>query len=266
MTEDLARAGRAVADGMITPAQAVSTQMQAALDTLSRITGVGRTVVYDSADANVPAGFTMNGRTYAMNTADLLYNAGHEHAHNMPAVIGAVRTLLRTEKVARGVFDAYLQARKQSGAMDVDYAGAQEEFAADVTGAILNEAITGDKFYENVMREKLGMTDDEFNALQDAVYDSLAYDPEKEITDEDALDAALGGEQRQEGVRYSGNVVGSDTAQRDAEYMDAVNNGDMKTAQRMVDEAAEAAGYTIKAFHGTADSFRVFDNRRSGKN
>ncbi len=37
----------------------------------------------------------------------------------------------------------------------------------------------------------------------------------------------------------------------DRQYMDAVESGDMDTAQRMVDEAAKEAGYTIKAYHGT---------------
>lgn len=39
----------------------------------------------------------------------------------------------------------------------------------------------------------------------------------------------------------------------DQRYMDAVNSGDMETAQQMVDEAAAAAGYTIKAYHGTTN-------------
>lgn len=38
---------------------------------------------------------------------------------------------------------------------------------------------------------------------------------------------------------------------RDTQYLNAVNNGDMETAQRMVEEAAKEAGYTIKAYHGT---------------
>ena len=38
---------------------------------------------------------------------------------------------------------------------------------------------------------------------------------------------------------------------RDNEYLTAVNNGDMQTAQRMVDEAAKEKGYSIKAYHGT---------------
>lgn len=37
----------------------------------------------------------------------------------------------------------------------------------------------------------------------------------------------------------------------DTEYLAAVESGDMETAQRMVDEAAKAAGYDIRGYHGT---------------
>jgi len=39
--------------------------------------------------------------------------------------------------------------------------------------------------------------------------------------------------------------------QRDADYLAAVEKGDTATAQRMVDEAARAAGYIHKVYHGT---------------
>ncbi len=46
---------------------------------------------------------------------------------------------------------------------------------------------------------------------------------------------------------------------RDSAYMDAVNNGDMETAQKLVDEAAKNNGYTIHSYHGTRDkSFTEF--------
>lgn len=38
---------------------------------------------------------------------------------------------------------------------------------------------------------------------------------------------------------------------RDREYLDAVDRGDMVEAQRMIDEAAKKAGYTEKVYHGT---------------
>ena len=47
--------------------------------------------------------------------------------------------------------------------------------------------------------------------------------------------------------------------ERDAGYMDAVDRGDMRTAQRMVDEKAKNAGYTIPVYHFTDESFTAFD-------
>ena len=55
------------------------------------------------------------------------------------------------------------------------------------------------------------------------------------------------------------------TPAKDEAYMDAVNSGDMETAQRMVDEAAKRAGYTVKAYHGTPiNGITVFDNKKIG--
>ena len=56
------------------------------------------------------------------------------------------------------------------------------------------------------------------------------------------------------------------TPAQDAEYMRAVESGDMETAQRMVDEAAEAAGYNEKAFHGTNKEFDAFSRDSVGSN
>ena len=47
---------------------------------------------------------------------------------------------------------------------------------------------------------------------------------------------------------------------RDSDYLDAVNRGDMETAQKMVDEFAKMAGYPVKAYHGTPSfGFTKFD-------
>lgn len=44
------------------------------------------------------------------------------------------------------------------------------------------------------------------------------------------------------------------------EYLKAVKNNDLETAQKLVDEAAKENGYTIKAYHGTSNGgFNVFD-------
>ncbi len=51
----------------------------------------------------------------------------------------------------------------------------------------------------------------------------------------------------------------------DTDYMDAVNRGDMETAQKMVDEAAKKAGYTVKGYHGTGEDFNIFSEDKVGK-
>ena len=54
---------------------------------------------------------------------------------------------------------------------------------------------------------------------------------------------------------------------RDAEYLAAVERGDMETAQRMVDEAAKKAGYDVgPVFHASKEDFNSFDiTRAKGK-
>lgn len=45
----------------------------------------------------------------------------------------------------------------------------------------------------------------------------------------------------------------SRTADIDNEYLEAVKNNDLETAQKLVDETAKENGYTIKAYHGTTN-------------
>lgn len=53
----------------------------------------------------------------------------------------------------------------------------------------------------------------------------------------------------------------------DAAYLAAVERGDMETAQRMVDEAAKAAGYNVgPVYHGTRSTFDIFDTDKQGQN
>ena len=63
-------------------------------------------------------------------------------------------------------------------------------------------------------------------------------------------------------VRESAATV---TPQQDQDYLAAVESGDMETAQRMVDEAARAAGYTPnKLYHGSAFEFDQFLKEKLG--
>ena len=55
-----------------------------------------------------------------------------------------------------------------------------------------------------------------------------------------------------EDIRYS-----LSNPQTDKDYLDAVNRGDAETAQKIVEDVAKEAGYTIRAYHGTGRSDRV---------
>lgn len=58
-------------------------------------------------------------------------------------------------------------------------------------------------------------------------------------------------------LRNALNVKKKFSLKTDSAYMAAAMRGDAKAAQEMLDEAAKAAGYTIKAYHGTARADRV---------
>ena len=66
-------------------------------------------------------------------------------------------------------------------------------------------------------------------------------------------------------IRTEAKLSQKITPQQDTDYMSAVKSGDMETAQKMVDEAAKAAGYdTPKLYHGTrAFGFTQFDTNKS---
>ena len=67
------------------------------------------------------------------------------------------------------------------------------------------------------------------------------------------------------GVKHSDRDIAKlDTKQLDSEYMKAVESGDMEAVQRMVNEAAKRAGYTIEAYHGSRNEFTVFSSEKRG--
>lgn len=56
-------------------------------------------------------------------------------------------------------------------------------------------------------------------------------------------------------IRYSSKLRGD----IDKKYDAALRGNDMKTAERLVKEAAEEAGYKLAAYHGTGENFTVFN-------
>jgi hypothetical protein len=67
-------------------------------------------------------------------------------------------------------------------------------------------------------------------------------------------------------ARASSQGLSQEALDRDAAYMAAVERGDMETAQKMVDEAAKAAGFTTGPLkHGTKKEFTEFKDPSKSK-
>lgn len=90
--------------------------------------------------------------------------------------------------------------------------------------------------------------------------DELKKKPEKTSKVRRVLADRVKGARERLAAAFSLGAAPSGNAQ-DAEYLAAVERGDMETAQRMVDEAAKRAGFTRKGHHGTVEAFDAFDMR-----
>ena len=77
------------------------------------------------------------------------------------------------------------------------------------------------------------------------------------LTRRNGVDTAVS----KQSLSNEGEIVKQKFSFDDEDYMLAVEAGDMDAAQEMVDEAAKAAGYTIKAIHGMTKDFVEFGNK-----
>ena len=98
-------------------------------------------------------------------------------------------------------------------------------------------------------------------------YDVVDMEPTSFKLNEEPSTAAAG-KKAESAIQESSSgdsVTGSDIHVKqkfsfdDEDYLLAVEAGDMDAAQEMVDEAAKAAGHTIRAYHGTTQEFNVFN-------
>lgn len=92
------------------------------------------------------------------------------------------------------------------------------------------------------MQDGVAHYEKDLQSLWDLAFDEMLGAEVKSDAEAEAEKMEVGGEEKvQKSIR-----------ERDDAYMAAVKRGDMKTAQKMVDEAAKAAGYEpLKLFHGT---------------
>lgn len=119
-------------------------------------------------------------------------------------------------------------------------------------------------------QDALNYVVDNFDAIGSRIRELKKIAPKKKLqtVGNEVLQAYAEGSKVVEDERKSLEVKPSViTEAMDADYMSAIERGDMAEVQRMVDEAARAAGYPVKAYHGTpTGGFTSFDYSKIGSN
>lgn len=130
--------------------------------------------------------------------------------------------------------------------------GAWRTSTADIVAAISEAVEEGSADYDGVIILNVNDFGSWYNSKSDGIGNDYVTFSSEQFKNKDNTNPTSNPD-----IRYS---------LKDSDYLSAVEKGDMATAQRMVGEAAEEAGYPIKAYHGTPnDSFTVFDKNRTGK-
>ena len=107
----------------------------------------------------------------------------------------------------------------------------------DTDGSVKHES--SEQYIKKELQKELAVRDSLAEALSDTSENGIIPQFKKRITEAKASPTP------------SDNSMQSTRSTTDSAYLDAVSRGDMVTAQRMVDDAAKAAGYTARVFHGT---------------
>lgn len=247
---------------------------------------LGRTIVFDDVaktynedgSANVTRGWfdEKDGSIHVNihNETPAATVVAHEITHSMEktkayktmqkAVFDYYRSSLGAERKERGAL--YIEGGKTlESEKDVDY----EVMANFVETKLLTDKETinyivkrnktfGEKIVNGINRmiqRKIGSKEQKFLAGIRTKWEAALEESRKEgDKKEPSGDIAGKVKERSAEVKKKGQKKYSLGKERDREYMAAVERGDMETAQRMVDQAAKAAGYdTQKLYHGTPD-------------
>jgi hypothetical protein len=176
---------------------------------------------------------------------------GHEITHILEGTeaYGALQSALFKYAESKGE----LASRKAALAetyKDIKDADIDKELTADLVG----DYLFSDK---NFIRE---LTTDK-NLFQ-KVYDEIKYlckvATGKELTEIEKVKQEFDKAWKEMSVKgvdenaKTNRSVSEDVKKADAEYLSAVERGDVKTEERMVREAAREAGYPVKVYHGTS--------------
>lgn len=220
-----------------------------------------------------------SGRVYEINADDLnIFDLNNPITEEMKATLrrelngkdkqfrNSVLRNFRTEKTftdfesAEQFFDEQRKVWKEE---DGYYSANKPEIksADDKTGIAVIEytdfvnidnaigSLTGNQLYDAL---KSISTDDFASFITGHGFDGIAFDEDANnqqyviYRNEDRLN-----------ILPDSKAKYSLSAETDKTYLDAVNRGDTKTAQMMVEDVAKELGYAIRAYHGTARGDRV---------
>lgn len=227
-----------------------------------------------------PAQFTIFDRSKAKSGGHygkgFYFSDSTSHAGtygNLYSVYLNIRNPLQSggDAVSRSQVRKYLEAVAENEDYSIENYGTYDVDA--VLDIVMGQAKTGDAFQiiQDISATAIGdMVEaaELFNGVNGTKFDGIvaptetvAFYPEQIKSATDNIGTF---DKSNPDINYS---LSEDSEATDRAYEDAVFNGDNETAQRMLDDAARSAGYTIKAYHGTrSGEFFVFDKNRIGDN
>jgi hypothetical protein len=203
---------------------------------------------------------TKDGITLNIDSPKALQSTvGHEITHVLEGteLYDALKTTIFDYAKSKGEYDSRLATLTELY-KDVD-ADVEAELAADLVGDYLFQDYDFVSHLSSANRNVFQKIYDEIKYLY-----KVATAGSKEARELEKVKRAFE-KAYKEGGKAQSDTKYSVSPEADNAYMDAVNRGDTESAQMMVDEAAKAAGYNINAYHGTKDSFTVFEQNRENK-
>ena len=145
----------------------------------------------------------------------------------------------------------------QTGTKPINLSAAYQKA---VTGKS-SQWVTIKEVYEQAKADNPSLTPEAFMQFVQQQNDAggVMISPVENVSTVEAAQPFVIGNAGVEMIVPSGTAASRADEETDAEYMAAVEAGDMETAQRMVDEAARAAGYDVEGWHYSGEKFTEFD-------
>lgn len=150
----------------------------------------GREVFFyavESGRTDIPAGFANNGMSFVRYQPDhpdiMVFHGAHEHAHNMPTIQKAGKSVVRT--LEKSVVSKYIAAR--SGDLtEKTRAQYEAELVSDMFGACMYDLVVANAAGKDSILDQLGVDVETFETFQDAFITAL----EGKGLEEETLEAA----------------------------------------------------------------------------